>query len=211
MDATTVARVKDLLEISHADHDTVLGRIVSAVSSRIETFLDRKLQTVERTEEYTLKPRQRVIFLRAYPLTTQASVSSVKVAPSWDYAAAAAYDSDSYRVDLETGTLYLPYSPVQHYLDDNHASSPLAAQVVYTAGMGVDTNAFVAAYPDIAYAADTQSVAMWRRRDSPQGKEHSIRAGSMSSGATYEAPLNLVPDVIEALTPYRRLRFGANS
>lgn len=211
MDATTVERVKDLLDISHADHDTVLGRIVSAVSSRIETFLDRKLQTVERTEEYTLKPRQRKVFLRNYPLTAQSDVASVKVSQGWDFAAAAAYDADSYRVDLETGVLYLPYAPVQEYLGYNHESSPLAAQVVYTAGFAADTSALIAAYPDIAFAADLQSVAMWRRRDSPQGKEYQIRAGSMTANSSYEAALNLVPDVIEALTPYRRLRFGANS
>ena len=80
-------------------------------------------------------------------------------------------------------------------------------QVVYTAGFAETTDGLIINYPDIAMAADLQVVAMWRRRDSPQG--NSISVGGQSS-ISYEKPLNLVPDVIEALTPYRRLRFAAN-
>jgi hypothetical protein len=50
MDATTKERIKDLLEITSTTHDTVLDRLIAVVSQRIESFIDRPLQSVERIE-----------------------------------------------------------------------------------------------------------------------------------------------------------------
>ena len=67
MNATTIARVKALLDISSTAYDDVLTTMVAAASRRIEQFIDRPLRLAERTEEYPIRPRQRVLFLRAYP------------------------------------------------------------------------------------------------------------------------------------------------
>lgn len=203
MDATTLARVKALLDISGTSHDTVLTDIIGAVSARIENFIDRPLEQTSRTEEYNVRPRQNKLFLRAYPV---ASITSIKIATDWDYASATAVDTSDYRVTSDNGMLHFNFFPVTSYLGDNYQAAPDAVQVVYTGGLATSTANLVSAYPNIAFAADMQVVAAWRRRDTPQG--NSINTGGAS--IAYEKPLAMIPDVIEALTPYRRLRFAAN-
>jgi len=204
MDATTKERIKDLLEITSTTHDTVLDRLIAVVSQRIESFIDRPLQSVERTEYYDLKPRQNVVFLRAYPLANQAAISEVKFATDWDYDTVASENSEDYQVDLNTGALHLNRYVITSYLGQNNATAPLAVKVTYTGGFAADTTTLIANYPSIAYACEEQVIAMWRRRDEPMGK--STRIGDY--GREVEGVLRFLPDVVEALTPYRRLRFG---
>ena len=207
MDATTTAKVKELLDISSSDstHDAVIGRLVTAVSQRIESFIDRPLETAARTEEYDLRPRQRVIFLRAYPLTAQTDIASVKIATDWDFAGTSAVNSNDYHVDLNTGALHFNFYPIQNYLGNNMATAYGAVQVVYTGGFAGTVDGVIANYPAIAEACATQVVAMWRRRDQPHVKTTYI--GDYAS--TVEGPLTFLPDVREALIPYRRMRFGS--
>lgn len=203
MDATTIARVKDLLDIQSSSHDTVLTTMVNAVSKRIESYLDRSLEQTSRTETYNIRPRQNKLFLRQYPVT---SVTSVKVALDWDYAAATAVDSSDYNTTSDTGCIHFQFYPITSYLGSNYEYAPDAIQVIYTGGFATSTTNLISDYPDIAMAADLQTVAMWRRRDTPQGNNISVGGSSIA----YEHPLDLVPDVIHALTPHRRLRFAAN-
>ena len=77
MDATTIARVKALLDISSTTHDAVLTTMVASVSKRIEHYMDRPLLAEARTETYNISPRQNKIFLRAYPVT---AIASIKIA-----------------------------------------------------------------------------------------------------------------------------------
>lgn len=204
MDATTKARVKDLLEITSTTHDDVLDRLISVVSQRIETFIDRPLESAARTEEYSIKPRQSVLFLRAYPLSAQGDVTSVKVATDWDFAAATAVTSTDYHVDLDTGSLHMNFYPITSYLGNNIATAPQAVQVVYSGGFASSTTNLISAYPAIAYACEEQVIAMWRRRDEPMVK--TVRIDQYSSEV--DGQLKFLPDVREALIPYRRMRFG---
>tara|TARA_Y100000310_G_scaffold336739_1_gene422121 strand:- start:31734 stop:32360 length:627 start_codon:yes stop_codon:yes gene_type:complete len=207
MEATTKARVKDLLEITSATHDDVLDALISTVSQRIENFIDRPIEAAARTEEYDIRPRQKVLFLRAYPLTAQADIASIKIAPNWDFAAVTAVTSTDYHVDLVTGAIHFTFYPITNYLGDNMGTAPNAVQVVYTGGLTATAGGvaqFILDYPAIAYAAETQVIAMWRRRDEPMQK--TIRIGEY--GSTKEGPVQFLPDVIEALIPYRRMRFG---
>tara|TARA_R110000737_G_scaffold37848_1_gene57701 strand:- start:235 stop:852 length:618 start_codon:yes stop_codon:yes gene_type:complete len=204
MDATTKARVKALLDITSTTHDAVLDTLIATVSQRIESFIDRPLKQEARTEEYDIKPRQRVLFLRAYPLSNQAAISSIKIALDWDFAAATAVTSTDYHVDVNTGAVHFNFYPITQYLGNNIATAPNAVQVVYTGGFGTTTNYIIDNYPAVAYAAETQVIAMWRRRDEPMVKTTKIG----SYGSTVEGPVKFLPDVIEALIPYRRQRFG---
>ena len=204
MDATTKARVKDLLEITSTTHDDVLDALIATVSQRIENFIDRPLEAAARTEEYDIKPRQRVLFLRAYPLTAQADITSVKIATDWDFTAATAVTSTDYHVDLNTGAIHFTFYPITNYLGNNIATAPNAMQVVYTGGFATSVANVIANYPAIASACETQVIAMWRRRDEPMQK--TIKIGDY--GSTKEGPVQFLPDVIEALIPYRRMRFG---
>ena len=204
MDATTAARVKDLLEITSTTHDTVLGRLITVVSRRIESFIDRPLKRQARTEEYDIMPRQRVIFLRAYPLTAQGDISSIKVATDWKFSTTSAETSTGYHVDFDTGAIHFNFYPITSYLGNNSLSAPNAVQIIYTGGFSANTTDLINNYPAIANACETQVIAMWRRRDEPMTK--STKIGDY--GSTNEGPVQFLPDVIETLIPYRRLRFG---
>ena len=202
--ATTTARIKNLLDITSSGQDTVLERMIEATSQRIEQFIDRPLQKTARTEEYTIKPRQRVLFLRAYPLAAQSDIASIKVATNWDFAAATAVSSSDYHVDLDTGMLNFNFFPINNYMGNNMASAPNAIQVTYTGGFESSEGNIPTNYPAIAWACETQVIAMWRRRDDPGRKTTKIG----QYGAEFEGPLQFLPDVREALMPYRRQRFG---
>lgn len=206
MDATTTAKVKELLDVDSGDttHDAVLGRLIAAVSQRIETFIDRSLLSEARTEEYDLRPRQRVLFLRNYPLTAQTDISTIKIATNWDFPSVSAVSSSDYHADYDTGAVHFNFYPIQSYLGNNMATAPGAVQVVYTGGFAGTTDGIIVNYPAIAEACATQVVAMWRRRDQPHVKTTDI--GDYAS--TVEGPLTFLPDVREALIPYRRMRFG---
>jgi hypothetical protein len=204
MDATTKERIKDLLDITSTSHDDVLDRLIAVVSQRIENFIDRPLQSIERTEDYDIKPRQRVLFLRSYPLANQAAISSVKIAVDWNFDAVTAVSSNDYRVDVDTGRLHFNFYPIQTYLNSNTETAPGAIRVVYTAGFASDTAGLISAYPAIAYACEMQVIAMWRRRDEPMQK--SVRIDEY--GSEVDGVLKFLPDVREALIPYRRMRFG---
>ena len=202
--ATSTTRVKNLLEITSSGHDAVLGRLIEATSQRIEQFIDRPLEQKARTEEYTIKPRQRVLFLRAYPLANQAAIGSVKIATDWDFASATAVTSTDYHVDLDTGMLHFTFFPITNYFGNNMAAAPDAVQVVYTGGFAAAEADVPTDYPAISWACETQVIAMWRRRDDPGRKATKIG----QYGAEFEGPLQFLPDVRETLMPYRRQRFG---
>lgn len=206
MDATTTAKVKELLDIASSDttHDAVLGRYVTSVSQRIETFIDRPFKSEARTEEYDIKPRQRVIFLRAYPLTAQNKITSIKIATDWKFSTTSAVNSEDYHVDYDTGAVHFNFTPITNYLGNNSATAPNAVQIAYTGGFAETTDGIIINYPAIAEACATQVVAMWRRRDQPHIKTTDV--GDYTS--TVEGPLRFLPDVVQALIPYRRMRFG---
>ena len=204
MDATTKDRIKDLLEITSTTHDDVLDRLIAVVSQRIENFIDRPLESTARTEEYSIKPRQNVLFLRAFPLSAQADITSIKVATDWDFAAATAVTSTDYHVDLDTGAVHMNFYPISNYLGNNMATAPQAVQVVYTGGFATSAANLIASYPAISYACEMQVIALWRRRDEPMVSQ--IKIDQYSSQV--QTPLRLLPDVREALVPYRRMRFG---
>ena len=204
MDATTKERVKDLLQITGTSQDTVLDRLIASVSQRMEDFIDRPFHQTARTEEYSIKPRQNTLFLRAYPLTAQGDISSVKVSGDWDFAAATAVDSSDYHVDLDSGMLHLNYYPISNYMGNNMATAPNVVQVVYTGGFATSGANLITNYPAISAACEMQVIAMWRRRDQPM--MDTVKIDEYTSTVT--GPLEFLPDVRQALMPYRRLRFG---
>ncbi|MGB0670596.1 MAG: imelysin family protein, partial [Rhodospirillales bacterium] len=52
LNATTIDRVKALLDISSSNYDAVLTTMVAAASRRIENYIDRPLEQTARTQEY---------------------------------------------------------------------------------------------------------------------------------------------------------------
>jgi len=194
LDATTKERVKTLLGIdaTNIEYDDDIDVMITAVSQRFESYMDRPLYQEARTEEYNARPRMNLVPLRSAPV---ASIASVKNSTTWDWANTTAIDSELYHVDTSTGLLYLNY---------DMSAGPNALQIVYTAGFATTTSALITSYPQIAMAADLQVVAMWRRKDSPQGKSRSVAGSSIE----HEGPIKLIPEAIEALSAFRRVGFG---
>ena len=206
--------MKTLLDVSGTTQDAVLNQLIAGTSARMEKFMDRPLHYTARTEEYDLKARQKVVFLRAYPIANQAAITSVKVAVDWDFAGATAVDSSHYHVDVDSGVLHFNYYPITQYLNNNMGTAYNSVQVAYSGGFAVDDagalTTFLAAFPDVAFACETQVIAEWRRRDDPGAQ--STKTGSYGK-TEFAAPggggsFRLLPDVVDILTPYRRQRFG---
>ena len=193
--ATTIDRVKSLINKTDTDDDATLTAMVSAVSQQIETYIGRTFDNSSSfTDRLTVHdPSQQEFFLRNYPV---ASISSFKAANDWDFASATEIDTDLYDLEGDTGQIHTRtyFTPGKRVL-----------RVVYSGGLAADTAGLIAGYPDIAQACDTQVVALWRRRSSPQGK---TMTGSGPGSITHEASYNLLPGVIAMLAPYRRERFG---
>jgi len=196
IDLTTVARVKLGLAIDATDvtHDVWLGTTITAVSGRIERFIDRAIEIVSRTQEFDVHNiTQETIWLRTYPNIV---ITDIRNDADWEFTAASVIDATDYRVDEDNGQI--------HFRDIDLEIGPKAVQITYTAGLAVDTAQVIADYPDLALAADTQVAATFRRRSSPQGQSSSAGGDSI----THEGPLQLIPEVRQTLLPLRRLRFG---
>lgn len=198
MDLTTTARVKTLGSITSSDQDALLGVLVTAVSARIERYLGRHAEETSRTEYYDVEPGQHVFFLRGYPI---ASVTSVKNDEDWDFANTDEITSTEFTIigSDHTGRLVI---------DD--AVTPIAGknalQVVYTGGMGTDTSDFISNFPDVALAADQQTLHEYQRR-----KQLGIVSSSIGQhSASVEFGVDLLPIVKRALNPYRRMVYGEN-
>ena len=204
LNATTKERVKDLLQITGSSQNDVLDRLIASTSQRIEDFIDRPFHTVARTEEYSIKPRQSTLFLRAYPLGAQSDISSIKVSGDWDFASATVVDSSNYHADLDSGMVHFNYYPITNYQGNNMATAPDVVQIVYTGGFATSVSNLIAAYPAISAACEMQVIANWRRRDQPM--MDTVKIDEYTS--TVAGPLEFLPDVRQALMPYRRLRFG---
>ncbi len=160
MNLTTVDRV--LARIA-ADGDakaatkTEIAAVIVAVSGAVEAYLERVTLRTARTEYHDVDRGQCRFRLRAYPVTVLTSVA-FDTEQEWATALTAGTDYLSPLYD-NGGTLVVRY-PLSEYYE-----SPGALKVVYTGGMATDTDSFVAAYPDIASAVDTQVSHEWQRRN----------------------------------------------
>lgn len=199
VDATTLDRIKLRYDVGgSSSKDALLAELITSVSGQIQDFLGKPLSQEARTELYEVKPRSYVTFLRAAPV---ASVASVKVRSelSVDFATVTATDADLYEVEAETGCLIFDKSAVLY-------EGPLRLQVTYTAGLAADTTALIAAYPQIAEAADVQVRELLRAYDAG-----TFRAGSLVTGQGQTigrtSAFDLLPYVKSALGPLRRLVF----
>lgn len=203
IDCTTLARVKQLMGWTDSDaaRDTIVDNTIDAVSRRIEQYIGSPLASGTRTEEYDLRPRQAVTFLKAVPVT---SIATIKVASDWDFNSITPMSESDYHINLETGELWFVRSPAETRTDGLWPNFPLGMQVVYIAGYAADTTTLVTNYPSIGLAADLWVAEIYRRKTEVMGQTK--RIGDSSFTRTDE--LRMPKDVAEALSGYRRIRFG---
>jgi len=194
---TTSARVKEVLDVASADtsHDTWITNAITSVSERIQNYLNRSLESGTFTEEIDIhSPRQKFVFVLNPPIT---SITSIKSDANWQFASADAIDSEDYNYKASNGRIVF---------NRQLQVGPQALQVVYAGGLAADSATLISDYPLVAHAADLQIASMFRRRTSPQGSQfvNTNQGGELRM----DNPLMLLPEVREALTPLRVMRFG---
>lgn len=186
LDLTTTADVKTLLGKSKADHDTLIGEMVTDMSRRFEQELGRSLMAESQTEVFSVRQGQRIIGVTAVPMS---ALTSIKLSITKDFSGVAALTSNNdFVIDLAQGEIEFLFAPDTGYVE-----------VAYTGGMAANTSAFKSAFPDIARACSKQVAYEFERRNRPN-------SSTTVEGAnrTYDAPLGLLPDVQTVLDMNRR-------
>jgi hypothetical protein len=203
---TTLANVKERLKVlggsSDNSLDSTINRIIPAVSRKIEIYLGRPLLAQSRTEEYDFEQRKTNLWLRAYPVT---QIDSVKLSLNWDWTNAVALQTAGYHFDADTGELVfdmlMNWTPAYR---TNTRVAPKAVQVIYTGGIGPDTNTIMTNYPDIAEACEIECVMHYVQGKNPTGSAKRLHDDTVQ----YDAPMSMTKQAKELLYPYRRQRFG---
>lgn len=184
-----ISTVKARIGVTDAVVDDLLTSIVNGVSAAIESYLDRKLETAERTEYHNIENPEAPLVLRSYPVT---SISSLKSSATWAWDTTTAIDADDYEADSESGVLY-----VKQRLDRGKR----AVQIVYTAGIGTTASDVVSGYPDLSIACEMQAVEEYLRKEAQGAVSLNLSDGG---GTMNRSGLKLLPAVKERLAPYRR-------
>jgi hypothetical protein len=187
---TTKERVKAKRDITGTTLDAVIDTLIAGVSQMAEEHLGRRLLSDLRTEVRPLQPRTRYVSLLGFPIE---SVTSVQYGSTRDFADVAPMDPSEFQALLPQGQIYL--SSLSTWL------SPGFVQIIYEGGMANDTASFIAAYPRIAEAADSEVIARLNRRQSPDGSPSALGTNVM-----YSDELKPLTDFYAALDPHRRLR-----
>lgn len=171
--------LKLFLEIIKTDHDPLLVMLLDSVSVRIERFLNRNLEKLQRVEYFN--PGKRRYFLSSFPvdLTAAFTITCEAVAKTKD---------TDYWVWSDSGIVEFLSTPI--------ASNPRSIVVTYTGGY-----ATTADLPDsLRFAVVMQTAFMFRRRKDLGLSSVSLPDGSLS----VNNPTKLLPEVIDILRSYRK-------
>jgi hypothetical protein len=191
--ATTLARVKDLIPVPQAnvEYDALLNALIASVTREVEQFLGYEITQTERTQLYSVRVRDRYVFLRVVPVV---SVAEVRVASLYDFASSTPLtaDRDYHLSDAAAGMLI--FEPGVLYEGED------TLQVRYTAGLGTTELNIEAAAPDLAHAAALQVGEEFRRRNTPSVQTTPGPRGSRTNVGS----LRLLDRVKELLAPYQR-------
>jgi hypothetical protein len=187
---TTTARVNAKRGNPGNGQDSLIGTLIDSVSQKAEETMGRKLKRDTYVEVIPLRPKTRFVSLEGFPVT---AVSSVIYAPTRDFTGLTAMDAASYSVLLEEGQIEL--HGLTYWYERGYV------QVSYTGGMGVDTAAFVAAYPSIADSADNEIVARLNRAKNPDGNLQVL-----GQSVAFLKQMQPTDDFLDALGRHRRIR-----
>lgn len=134
---------------------SILSQIITGISAEVEEALHRHVLVASRTVVCDVDRHARSVSLKGYPIT---SVTTIKSDTSRAFGSGTEIDTDLFSIDSQAGVINF---------DFELQWGPGALEVVYTGGMAADTNAFIAAFQDIAYAVDIQVFYEWQRRENP--------------------------------------------
>lgn len=201
MNLSTVDRVLAVLSATgdagtkHSDaRRAEIAAVLATVSGAVERYLDRGVVQTSRTEYHDVEPGRTIFRLGAWPV---ASVTGVYFDPDQSWGSTTALDAtDYYSPVYDAAGLLRMKSVLSH-----REVYPRSLKVVYTGGMATDTASFVAAYPDIAGAVDTQVSHEWQRRNALGVSSVNYPDGTTAS-LSFE---RWIPSVKQVLDYYRRV------
>jgi len=196
IDVTTRDAVLEMLPIDGSDtttHDTI-DRLIAGVSASFETLLDRWTEETARTVVRDVEMDQSLFSFKGFPI---ASIASVKFSATRDFAGATAWDTDLYVAPIA--------DPEDHvaWFESVGAIGRQVMQVTYTGGMGTNTAALVAAFPDIEHAAILEIVDLYQRRDALSFQQRATGADTIQS-----YPLKMLQPTLEMVARRKRDAYG---
>lgn len=119
----TVAEAKSFLQITGTTYDTLITGYCGYITAEINTYIGRTLESAVYTNEvleyesanfdldenipFDLASPQRVVHLKNYPVATVSGTAQLSIS----YDGVALVPDDDYKVDTDTGTVFLYASP----------------------------------------------------------------------------------------------------
>ena len=125
MRLTTLARVKTLANVTGVNFDPLINRLVSQVTGQVERYLGRYILKVARTIQTDIEPKQRVVWLRGYPIEA-VPAAQFRSDTTRDFTNDA-IDADNYFLNREDG--YVEFD--RYALNEG----PGTFQSIYTGGL----------------------------------------------------------------------------
>lgn len=179
MQLASLAGTKAFLEIEVSTHDTLLGTLLTQISKRVETFLNRDLEKLARTAYYNAG--RKMFFLPAYPIDEALTLTVALDGTTLD-------KDDDYYVWPDSGCIEFYVTPAY--------TQPKGIVIAWTGGYA-DYSTVPA---DIQMAVIMQTAFVFRRR-----RDIGLASISMPDGSIgVNAPTELLPEVKRVLKSYRR-------
>ena len=192
VDLTTLAEVKQLIDVSETDTstDTLISSLISDVSSRITTFLGFHTLEAARLEVYEMSRFQRILALDSRPIDTAAETVTIRMNSTTDFTGTADIDSTLFSVHASMGRVRFLNPPIRRLT---------FIQVNYTGGLATAAADVLTNHPELAHAATMQAKYLYQRRDSLGGNVES------SGGSTsFDSGYGLQTEVKRILEAHRR-------
>ena len=175
----SLTNLKLFLEITAVTHDTLLTLLLTQISQRVETYLNRNMEKLARTQYFNAG--RKYYFLPAYPIDESVTLTVVLDGNTQT-------KDDDYYVWADKGLIEFETVPTYN--------EPKQLAITWTGGY-VD-NATIPA--DIQMATIMQTAFIFRRRKDIGLSSISLPDGSIS----VNAPTELLPEVKAILKSHRR-------
>jgi len=169
MKLITVANLKEFLEKTDSDHDSLLEQIIEYVSTDLETAMNRQLEKIERIEYF--HGGRKVFALKAPPVDNVNNSFVVTIDGDEQHV------NDDYYVHTNSGLV--------EFIVDTEYTEPKQIAVSYTGGYSGTGNS-LAVPNDIKMACCLQSSFLFRRRKDIGINQMSMPDGSIGSFLTGE-------------------------
>jgi hypothetical protein len=169
MKLITVANLKEFLEKTDSEHDSLLEQIIEYVSTDLETAMNRQLEKIERIEHF--RGGRKVFALKAPPVDNVNNSFVVTIDGDEQHV------NDDYYVHTNSGLV--------EFIVDTEYTEPKQIAVSYTGGYSGTGNS-LAVPNDIKMACCLQSSFLFRRRKDIGINQMSMPDGSIGSFLTGE-------------------------